>query len=146
MLGTFRGRVPLGAVEEGSPKRIVHFGNGRNGAMRSLQRSYLETEVTDRQFLMLPRGRASTSIDQCAPRTRQDDRRPLESVCGQLIFRATDAPDRDLCHRCTDRRLWLARDHDRVQADLRRVTARKLRVCQADKALFRLRENDEPRP
>ena len=24
-----------------------------------------------------------------------------------------------------------------------RVTARKLRVCQADKALFRLRENDE---
>ena len=36
---------------------------------------YLETEVTDRQFLMLRRGRASTSIDQCASRTRQDDRR-----------------------------------------------------------------------
>lgn len=57
-----------------------------------------------------------------------------------------DAPDRDLCHRYTDRRLWLARDHDRVQADLQRVTARKLRVCQADKALFRLRENNELRP
>jgi hypothetical protein len=27
-----------------------------------------------------------------------------------------------------------------------RETARTLRVCQADKALFRLRENDELRP
>jgi hypothetical protein len=47
---------------------------------------------------------------------RQDDRRSLESVCGPLIFRTTG------------------------------VTARELRVCQADKALFRLRENDELRP
>jgi hypothetical protein len=88
----------------------------------TVSRSYLETEVTDRQFLMLPRGRASTSIDQCASSTRQDDRRSLESVCGPLIFRTTDAPDRDLCHRYTDRRLWLARDHDRVQRASRRVS------------------------
>jgi len=37
MLGTLsEDDVPLGAVEEGSPKRIVRFGNGRNGAMHSL--------------------------------------------------------------------------------------------------------------
>ena len=49
-----------------------------------------------------------------------------------------DAPDRDLRHRYTDRRLWLARDHDRVQPTF---AAREPRVCRADKALFRLREN-----
>src|SRR5262249_21707241 len=79
-----------------------------------------ETEVTERQFLMLPRGRASTSIDQCASHTR----RSLESVCGPLIFRTTDASDRDLCHRYTDRRLWLARDHDRVQPTFAAAKAR----------------------
>jgi hypothetical protein len=31
----------------------------------------------------------------------------------------------------------------RCKPTFARVTARKLRVCQADKALFRLRENDE---
>ena len=56
-----------------------------------------------------------------------------------------DAPDRDLCHRYTDRRLWLARDHDRLQPTFAGVTAREPRVCQADKALFRLRENNELR-
>jgi hypothetical protein len=71
---------------------------------------------------------------------RQDNRRSLEAVCGPLIFRTTDAPDRDLCHRYTDRRLWLAHDHHRVQPTFAGVTARELRVCQADKALFRLRE------
>ena len=70
----------------------------------------------------------------------------IRSVCGPLIFRTTNAPDRDLCHRYTDRRLWLARDHDRVQPTFAGVTARELRVCQADKALFRLRENNELRP
>jgi hypothetical protein len=75
-----------------------------------------------------------------------DDRRSRESVCGPLIFRTTDAPDRDLCHRYTDRRLWLARDHARVQPTFAGVTARELRVCQADKARVRLRENDELRP
>jgi hypothetical protein len=76
---------------------------------------------------------------------RQDNRRSLEAVCGPLIFRTTDAPDRDLCHRYTDRRLWLAHDHHRVQPTFAGVTARELRVCQADKALFRLRENHELR-
>ena len=85
-------------------------------------------------------------MDQCASCMRQDDRRSLESVCCPLIFRTTDAPDRDLCHRYTDRRLWLARDHDRGQPTFAGVTARELRVCQADKALFRLRENDQLRP
>lgn len=51
-----------------------------------------------------------------------------------------------LCHRYTDRRLWLARDNDRVQPTFAGVRARGLRVGQADKALFRLRENDELRP
>ena len=46
----------------------------------------------------------------------------------------------------SDSRLWLARDHDRVQPTFAGVTARELRVCQATKALFRLRENDELRP
>jgi hypothetical protein len=77
---------------------------------------------------------------------RQDDRRSPESFCGPLIFGTTDVPDRDLCHRYTDRRLWLARDHDRVQLTFAVVTARELRLCQADKALFRLRENDQLRP
>jgi hypothetical protein len=76
---------------------------------------------------------------------RQDNRRSLEAVCGPLVFRTTDAPDRDLCHRYTDRRLWLAHDHHRVQPTFAGVTARELRVCQADKALFRLRENHELR-
>jgi hypothetical protein len=48
-----------------------------------------------------------------------------------------DAPDGDLCHRYTDRRLWLARDRDRVQLTFAGVTARELRVCQADKELYR---------
>jgi hypothetical protein len=39
----------------------------------------------------------------------------------------------------------LARDHDRVQRTFEGATARELRVRQADKALFRLRENDELR-
>jgi len=43
------------------------------------------------------------------------------------------------------RRLWLARDHDQVQLTFVVVTARELRVCQADKALSRLRENHELR-
>jgi hypothetical protein len=46
----------------------------------------------------------------------------------------------------SDSRLWLARDHDRVQPTFAGVTAREPRVCQADKALFRLRENNELRP
>ena len=71
--------------------------------------------------------------------------RSLASVCGPLIFRTTDAPERDLCHRYTDRLLWLALDHDRVQPTFAGVTMRELRVCQADKAHFRLRENDELR-
>jgi hypothetical protein len=71
---------------------------------------------------------------------REDDRRSLESV-----FRMPDPPDRDLCRRYTDRRLWLAHDHHRVQPTFAGVTARELRVCQADKALFRLRENHELR-
>jgi len=70
---------------------------------------------------------------------RRDDRRSPESVCGPLI-RTTDAPDRDFCHRYADRRLWLARNHNRVQPTFAGVTAREPRVCQADKALSRLRE------
>ena len=72
MLGTVPRTSPAWrAVEEGSPKRIVRFGNGRNRAMTVSSARTFETEVTERQFLMLPRGRASTSIDQCASRTRR---------------------------------------------------------------------------
>lgn len=60
-----------------------------------------------------------------------------------LIFHTTDAPVRDLCHRYTDRRQRLARNHDRVQPIFARITAHEMDVCQADKALFRLSENDE---
>jgi hypothetical protein len=130
----FRGRIPLGAVEDGSPKRIVRFGNGRNGARSPIGNSgcCLETKHP-------------TSIDQCASRTRQDDGRSPESVRGPLIFRATDAPDRDLCHRYADRRLWLALDHDWVQPIFAGVTARELRVCQPTMGSSATR-NDETAP
>lgn len=65
------GAVLLGAVEEGS--QIVSFAYGRSDANLRLRRSRLETKIA-RQAMMLRRGRASTSIDQCTSRTRQDDR------------------------------------------------------------------------
>jgi hypothetical protein len=64
-----------------------------------------------------------------APRVRGRMIKTLSiSVCDPLIFRTMDAPDRDLCHRYTDRRLRLARDHDRVQPTFAGVTAREPRV------------------
>ena len=81
-----------------------------------------------------------------APRVRGRMIDALDICLWSIIFRTMNAPDRDLCHRYTDRRLWLARDHDRVPPTFAGVTARELRVCQADKALFRLRENNELRP
>jgi hypothetical protein len=50
-----RGRVSLGAVEEGSPKRIVRFGNGGDDMMHWSLTPYLGTKVAFRQFVTLPR-------------------------------------------------------------------------------------------